>query len=302
MQLTKRLVKAPILGYPRAVMSRVLTILAAQVRPVPFDPAATLAKFEDEVRTARSSFPSADLLLFPELYLSGDDPFAAGGSPRFVAEVAEPVPGPLTDRVGKAAARAERWICPGSVFERGPDGAIHNTALVFDPAGELVATYRKLFPWQPFETAVPGTRPAPTFEVPGIGRLGLMICYDGWFPEVARGLALAGAELILHPTLTTTPDREQELVMARANAIANQCFVVNVNAVPSVGGGRSIGVDPEGRVLFELGQKEELALEAIDLDRAAHVRAHGTRGTNRVLEHLRAAPAAVFEPYRPFLA
>jgi len=282
-------------------MTRLLTILAAQVRPVPYDPAATLEKLEREVRTARASFPSADLFLFPELYLTGDDPFAPGGWPGFVAEVAQTVPGPLTERLARIAAGAERWLCPGSVFERGADGAIHNTALVFDPAGELVATYRKLFPWQPFETAVPGARPAPTFQVPDVGRVGLMICYDGWFPEVARGLALAGAELILHPTLTSTPDREQELVLARANAIANQCYVVNVNAVPSVGGGRSIAVDPEGRVLFELGQAEELALETVDLDRAAHVRAHGTRGTNRVLEHLRSAPAAVFEPYRPFL-
>jgi len=83
------------------------------------------------------------------------------------------------------------------------------------------------------------------FDIPGVGRLGLMICYDGWFPEVARGLALQGAEIIFQPTLTTTPDCEEEFVLARANAIANQCFVVNVNAATTIGGGRSIGVDPE---------------------------------------------------------
>jgi predicted amidohydrolase len=170
--------------------------------------------------------------------------------------VAEPVPGPLTERIGKVAARARRWICSGSIFERGRGGRIYNTALVFDPKGALVNSYRKLFPWQPHETATPGDRPAPVFDIPRVGRLGVMICYDGWFPEVARGLALQGAELILHPTLTTTPDREQELVMARANAITNQCYVLNVNAVPSFGGGRSIGVDPRVAVLFELGQAE----------------------------------------------
>jgi formamidase len=285
-----------------ARVSRTLTVLSAQVAPVRYDPAATLDKFEDEVQVVRKAFGDAELLLFPELYVTGDDPFAPAAPPDFERETAQPIPGPLTERIGKIAARAKRWICPGSVFELGDDGAVHNTALVFDPGGELVARYRKLFPWQPFETSTPGDTAAPVFEIAGVGRLGLMICYDGWFPEVARGLALAGAEAILQPTLTTTPDRDQELVLARANAIVNQCYVLNVNAVPSVGGGRSIGVDPEGRVLFETGQTQEFVLETIDFDRVAHVRRHGTRGLNRVLEHLEAAPAAVFEPYRRFIA
>ena len=282
-------------------MSRLLTVLGAQVRPVAFDPEATFAKFEREVRMARAAFKDASLLLFPELYLTGDDPFSAGEHAGFMDRIAEPVPGPLTERIGRVAARARRWICAGSIFERGRGGSIYNTALVFDPKGALVTTYRKLFPWQPFETTTPGDRLAPVFEVPRVGRLGLMICYDGWFPEVARGLALRGAELILHPTLTTTPDREQELVMARANAIANQCYVLNVNAVPSIGGGRSIGVDPEGRVLFELGQTEEFVLETVDLDRVAHVREHGTRGVSRVFQHFKRAPKEALEPYRRLL-
>jgi hypothetical protein len=77
--------------------------------------------------------------------------------------------------------------------------------------------------------------------------------------------------------------------------------VLNVNAVPRVGGGRSIGVDPEGRVLFDLGQTEEFVLEVVDLDRVSTVRRLGTRGMNRVLHHLEEAPAAVFEPYRRFV-
>lgn len=282
-------------------MGRPFTLVGAQVRPVAFDADATFAKFEREVRTIRGTFANAQMLLFPELYLTGDDPFAAGAPSGFMEQVAAPIPGPLTERIGSVAARARRWICPGSIFERGRGGRIYNTALVFDPKGQLVVTYRKLFPWAPFETTTPGDRPAPVFDVPGVGRLGLMICYDGSFPEVARGLALQGAELILHPTLTTTTDREQELVMARANAIANQCFVMNVNAVPSYGGGRSIGVDPEGHVLFELGQTEEFAVAVVDLERARQVRHHGTGGLNRLLAQVEGAPKAAFEPYRRLL-
>lgn len=279
-------------------MSRILAILSAQVRPVAYDPAATLDKFEEEVRTATRSFREADLLLFPELYLTGEDPFTGNEPEGFTEDVAEEIPGPLTERVGKIAARAKRWIAAGSILERAQGGGVHNTALVFSPDGELAARYRKLFPWGPFERSVPGNEAPPVFDIPAVGRLGLMICYDGWFPEVARGLALQGAELILQPTLTTTPDREEELVLARANAIANQVFVVNVNAATTIGGGRSIGVDPEGLVLFECGQNEELIVQVIDLDRVASVRERGTRGLSRVWKHLGEAPAAVFEPYR----
>jgi formamidase len=281
-------------------VSRLLTVLAAQVRPVAFDPEATFQRFRGHLRTAAEAFPAVDLLVFPELYLTGEDPFA-GGPDGFHDQVAVEIPGPLTDRIGQAVRRVGRWVVAGSLLERTPSG-VCNTAVVFGPTGELVGTYRKLFPWQPFEATTPGDRPPPVFEVSGRGRVGLMICYDGWFPEVARGLALAGAELIVQPTLTTTPDREQELVLARATAIANQLFVVNVNGTTTFGGGRSIAVDPEGRPLFELGQGEELAVEVVDLDRVPAVRAAGTRGVNRVFDHFQRAPAAVFEPYRRFLA
>ncbi len=82
--------------------------------------------------------------------------------------------------------------------------------------------------------------------MPGHGRLGLSICYDAWFPEVTRHLAWMGAEVVLNLVKTTTADRAQELVLARANAIVNQVFVVSVNCAGPVGTGQSLIVDPEG--------------------------------------------------------
>jgi formamidase len=280
-------------------MSRLLTVLAAQVRPVAFDPVATRAKFEDEVARAVHDFPDVDLLLFPELYLTGDDPFTGGEPDGFGREVAEPIPGPSTDLAAKVAARAGRWVVAGSIFERDGD-RIYNTVIVCSPAGHLTARHRKLFPWRPWEHCSPGTE-STTFDIPGIGTIGLMTCYEGWFPETARALALLGAELILQPSLTTTPDREEEVVLGRATAIANQCYLVNVNAASTIGGGRSIGVDPEGRILFEGGPGEELMIEVLDLDRVTTVRRMGTRGLNRVWRHFLEAPADVFQPYRRFL-
>ena len=278
-------------------MSRPLAVLGFQLRPVTYDPAATLDRFEGYVHLARREFPATDLYLFPELYLTGEDPFTLDPPSDFVRTVAQEIPGPLTDRVGKIAAKVKRWVVAGSIFER--DGAeIYNTALVLSPEGDLVQTYRKLFPWQPFEASTPGDAPAPVFDIPDVGRAGVMICYDGWFPEVARGLALQGAEVILHPTLTSTPDRAEELVLARANAIVNQCYVVNINMGGIVGGGRSTAVDPEGRVLFTAGSGEELLPEFLDLERVPEIRRRGSRGVSRPMQHFLEGPLeAVLAPY-----
>jgi formamidase len=255
-------------------------------------------RFEEHVRSARRAFPDVDLMIFPELYLTAIDAFTAGGADDWERRVAEEIPGPLTDRVGKIAAKAKRWVVAGSINER-RGRKVHNTALAFSPDGELAAVYRKLFPWRPYESADPGTEPAPVFEIPGKGTIGLMICYDGWFPEVARGLALQGAELIAQPTATTTPDREEEVVLARANAIANQLYLFNPNMVSTFGPGRSVGVDPEGRLLFEAGAGEELVVEVVDLDRVAEIRRRGTRGVTRPWQHFLDGPRdALLSPYR----
>jgi formamidase len=272
-------------------MERTVTVLAAQVRPIAFDPEATFEKFEREVTTAAEAWPQVDLMVFPELYLTGDEPFTGLEPQGFIDEIAEPVPGPITERIGKVAQRVRRSIVAGSIFER-DDGRIFNTALAFSRQGELVATHRKLFPWRPWEKVSRG-RSAKSFELEGIGRIGLMICYDGWFPEVSRFLAMQGAELLIQPSLTSTSDREQELVLARAHAIFNQCYVINVNSALGIGGGHSIAADPEGRVLFQGSSGEELILEILDLERVSTIRKRGTRGLNRLHEDLLEARAAL---------
>jgi predicted amidohydrolase len=82
------------------------------------------------------------------------------------------------------------------------------------------------------------------FDVPGAGRIGISICYDMWFPETTRTLAAMGAEVILHPTMTDTIDREVELAIARSAAATNQLYFFDINGVGDGGTGRSIVVDP----------------------------------------------------------
>jgi formamidase len=194
------------------------------------------------------------------------------------------IPGPLTERLATLARETGLWLIPGSVYERTADG-IYNTALVIASTGELVARYRKCFPWQPYETSRPG-RELVTFDFPGVGRIGVAVCHDGVFPEVFRQLSWSGAEAIVQLTLTGTADREAETVVARANAIVNQVHVVNVSASSPVGAGRSIVVDPEGCVRYEGGSGEEVLTVVLDLDATTVARTRGSFGMNRLWEQL----------------
>jgi formamidase len=270
-------------------VSRIIGIVAAQVAPVPNDPEATFAKFAREVRTCAAVTPALDLLVFPEYYLTGMGSFGTPMPPGYLESVAESIPGRLTDRICALARQTGKWIIPGSIVERDGD-ALHNTAIAVSPQGEIAARYRKLFPWMPYENSVPGDEHV-TFDIPGVGRFGLAICYDGWVPEIMRTLAWMGAEVVLQPTYTRTSDRAQELILAQANAITNQMYVVNPNIGEIFGTGRSIVVDPEGRVLAEGGNGEEFLTLFLDLDLVATIREHGTAGLNALWKQLRdAAP------------
>ena len=261
---------------------RTLSVLALQTAPVPGDPDATVEQLAGKVRGACAIAPHAQLLILPELHLSAPPP-PLDRAEGYAERVAVEIPGPLTGRLGEIAREHGIWIVAGSVYERGRDGAIHNTAPVVSPTGELVAAYRKIFTWQPHETCVPG-KEYVTFDIPDLGRIGLAICYDGSFPESFRQLARMGAEVVVHVSLTTTSDRGAEVVMARAQAIFNQLYVVSLNASAPAGLGRSLIVDPEGLIRVAAGESEELLTDVLDLDAVTRVREFGTAGVSRIWE------------------
>jgi predicted amidohydrolase len=265
------------------MVGRSLFVAGLQTAGVPGDPAATLDRFERNVRSLRATFGDLELVVAPELHLMALPPLLEedGVSPH---DLAVDVPGELTERLATLARETELWLVPGSVYER-VDEAVANTALVLSPEGELVASYRKCFPWQPYETTQPGTRTV-CFDIDGVGRFGLAICHDGAFPEIFRSLAWQGAEAIFQVTLTGTSDRDAETVIARANAIVNQVAVVNVNAAAPVGNGRSLVVDPEGAVRYEAGVGEEVVTAVLDLDQVERVRERGSFGINRLWEQM----------------
>jgi formamidase len=280
---------------------RSLLVAGLQIAGIPNDLEATLAELERRVRSLVSMLDGVQLVVAPELHLMALPPMLDAIDDT-VADRAVEIPGPLTERLGALARETGVWLVPGSLYERADEG-VYNTAVVLSPTGELVTTYRKCFPWQPYETSLPGHE-VVGFEIDGVGRIGLAICHDGVFPEVFRQLTWDGAEAIVQVSLTQTSDRDAEIVVARANAIVNQVYIVNVNAASPVGNGRSVVVDPEGVVRYEAGAGEDVITAIVDFDAVALVRERGSYGLNRLLEQLNRQGAELDLPmyggrYRP---
>lgn len=271
-------------------MQRILPLIAVQARPRLIG--EPVSAFADEVKAALEAQPHSKLVVFPELHLFGDENPDLQRTEMLQAS-AEPLDGPRVKELKQLAKDLNIWLVPGSVCERGPEGHLFNTQLVLSPEGELAGYYRKIFPWRPFEPYDPGDR-FTTVDLPGIGRVGLNICYDAWYPEVSRQLAWMGADIILNVVKTTTPDRRQELILAKANAIVNQVFMVSVNCAGPTGKGQTIIVDPEGNTLAEaLNDQPQLLTAELDVAAVEHVRTHGTENLNRPWSQFREGEPAV---------
>ena len=211
-------------------------------------------------------------------------------------DLAETIPGPSTEFFG-ALAKQLGVVIVTSLFERRAPGLYHNTAVVMERDGTIAGKYRKMhIPDDPayyekfyFTPGDIGFQPIDT----SVGRLGVLVCWDQWYPEAARMMALAGAELLIYPTAigyesSDTPEEQQRqreawTTVQRGHAVANGLPVVAVNRVghESDPSGQTRGIQfwgssfvagPQGELLFRAGQEEEEALVSIDLDHSEQVR------------------------------
>lgn len=263
-------------------MSRYIGIAGLQLIRDPADVRKNIVRFTEVAKSAKLDFPWVDLIFTGEYYLAEYKSGESWGAH------AKEIPNEITDEMSEVAKELETWIVPGTILER--DGnKVYNTALVYNRNGDIVAKYRKMFPWLPRENYDSGTD-FVVFDFENIGKIGLAICYDIWIPEVIRTLTWMGAEIILQPTAATLPDRDTELILTRANAIFNQVYVFGINTIYPQGGGQSILTDPEGRVLRQVGRHEEIMAEAIDLEKVSWLRQHGTSGNTPVWKSLRDSP------------
>ena len=221
-------------------------------------------------------FPWTQMVLFSELAPFGPlDKFAL------------PAENETLDRFCEAARRHKVWLIPGSMFIKHEDGRIFNTSVVINPEGEIIRRYAKMFPFRPYEAGIAAGSDFCVFDVPDVGRFGLSICYDIWFPETTRQLTSQGVEVLLHPVLTGTTDRDAELAIARATAAQFQCYVFDVNGLGAGGLGKSCVVDPSATVLHQSAGQEDMFPIEVDLSVVRRQRETGMKGLGQVLKSFR---------------
>lgn len=212
-------------------------------------------------------------------------------------DLAETIPGPSTDFYGELAKRLG-VVMVISLFERRAPGLYHNTAVVIESDGTIAGKYRKMhIPDDPayyekfyFTPGDLGFHPIET----SLGKLGVLVCWDQWYPEAARLMALQGAELLIYPTAIgyESSDTEEEqqrqreawTTVQRGHAVANGLPVVSVNRVgyePDPSGqtkgiqfwGSSMVVGPQGEMLYRASEvEEECTIVSVDLNHSEHVR------------------------------
>ena len=230
------------------------------------------------VALVQAADQGADLAVFPEAtqVRFGSDLRAA----------AEPLDGPFCAGLAAAAKDAGVALVAG-VFEPAPDGRVYNTAVAYDAAGELVASYRKLHLFDAFgsresKQVAPGSEPV-VCTLAGV-RAGLEICYDVRFGELSRALAVAGAQLLVLPAAWAAGPLKEEhwVTLVRARAIENTVWVAAVGQVPdpderptraATGVGRSMLVDPLGVVRIDLGPAPGVVVAEVDEGLIGPVRA-----------------------------
>jgi N-carbamoylputrescine amidase len=253
------------------------------------DPQVNLERAVERIREAAKA--GADVICLPELFRSH---YFCQKTDCALFELAEPIPGPSTERLAPLAKELGKVIV-ASLFEKRGPGLYHNTAVVFDADGTNLGLYRKMhIPEDPLYYEkyyfTPGDLGFKTFDTK-FGRIGVLVCWDQWYPEAARLTALQGAQVLFYPTAIGWHPKEKDEfgvsqhsaweTIQRSHAIANGLYVAAINRVghegPKEGGlefwGASFVSDPFG-ILVQRGShdREELLIAKVDPARSEDVR------------------------------
>jgi predicted amidohydrolase len=234
---------------------RAVDVAAVQVAAIPGAVEHNLARF---AALAREHAAGADLIVAPELLPSGYDlaVLAAQGH-----VLAEPLDGPIVTATAELAAELDSTIVVG-LLER--DGEARYDSVVVVDANGLLGTYRKTHLYPP-ERAHFASGDRLTTVPTAAGRLGLMICFEHAFPDVATALALAGSEILVIPSAVPYGYEHLLTLRTRARAQDNQMFAIASNLAGDVFCGGSLIVDPRGDVVAEAGTSDEVVRATIDL-------------------------------------
>ncbi|TYR80816.1 carbon-nitrogen hydrolase family protein [Priestia megaterium] len=237
------------------------------------DKDSNLQKAKEYISQAKNQ--GADFVLLPELYMAA----AVPGSGVLPVEVAESLDGPFVSNLASIARENNINVVCG-IFETKQDDEkrAYNTTVFISRMGEVKSAYRKThlydaFSYKESDSVAPGENNYQVTETE-FGKIGLMVCYEVRFPEIARQFALQGADILFMPSgWVVGPMKEDHWeTLIRARAIENTMFVCGANQVGNIFSGRSLIVDPMGVILSSAGEEEELIFADFDLNRLQRVR------------------------------
>ena len=251
------------------------------------DPARNVRTAIDQI--ARAARGGAKLICLPELFRSL---YFCQKQDYKCFQLAEPIPGPTTQLLS-TAAKKHKITLVSSLFEKRAGGLYHNTAVVFGPNGKILGTYRKMhIPDDPgFNEKfyfTPGDTGFQPIDTP-VGRLGILVCWDQWYPEAARLMALRGAQILIYPTAIGWARGEKKDVcqtqrsawqtIQRSHAIANGLFVLSINRTGREKNldfwGTSFVSNPMGRVVAEAStSRAEIVRASLQLSETTTTRQH----------------------------
>ncbi len=256
----------------------------------------------------------AQIVCLEELFLSTYFPQVEDPD---LFKLAEPVPGPTTEKLSQLAA-TEKIVIVASIFERRSAGIYHNTAVVIDADGSIAGKYRKMhIPDDPgyYEKFyfTPGDLGFPSFQT-RYARIGVLVCWDQWFPEAARLISLSGAQIIVYPTAigkiaadsaaAAKSQRQAWRLIQQGHAVANGVFVAAVNRVGREGNlrfwGGSFVVDPFGGMITEASEaREEIVLAKCDLGKIDETRQNWPFLRDRRIDAYESLTARYLDPKPP---
>ena len=217
----------------------------------------------------------AELVAFPEFMMFYTN---SSQTPKQLADLAENINGNFVTTIGKAAKENNIQVV-GSFYEKSnKKDHVYDTSFVIDKSGKVISTYRKIHLYDALgfkesNKMAPGSKIAKPINT-SIGKIGMMICYDLRFPEMSRSLAASGSEILIAPSAWVKGDMKEEhwITINKTRAIENGCYVIAPDQVGNIYCGRSIVVDPYGKVLLDMKKKQGIGYVNIELKKVKQTR------------------------------
>ena len=224
---------------------------------------------------SKASQNKAKLVTFPEFMMFYT---SSSQSPKQLAGLAETINGNFVSEIAKSAKENHIQVV-GSFYEKSAKkDRVYDTSFVIDKTGKVISTYRKIHLYDALgfresDKMTSGSKIAKPVKT-SVGKVGMMICYDLRFPEMSRSLAAAGSEVLVAPSAWVKGDMKEEhwLTINKTRAIENGCYVIAPDQVGNIYCGRSVIVDPYGKILVDMKKKQGIAYADIDLKKIKQIR------------------------------